>query len=272
MKTTLSQAYPVFHYTGSLNEDHRLFFFEHGFLHLSNFLASYEVEKIKSEIVTSQQQLLAEQAEKINGVPIIKGHDCDGNPMIHRLPFSSHYSEKLASLVQSDRIAPFLSLIEEGRIGEIENDGVITNQYFNHEGSKMKQLGWHTDGARSFVNGEKVLPMINVGLHLSDCTRAQGGLRVLAGTHKQPLLKMIFGKAQGIDRRECKDEISIETKAGDLTLHYGSLWHRAAKATVTGPESYRIAVYFQIINGPFRPKDENSKSPFLHKLRKLSGL
>lgn len=272
--STLTQAppYPIFTFKGEMTPEQIAFYRLEGFIHFRGFLEPAEVEALKNGFCQMQRQVIEEGHEKINGVPIIYGIDHKGQKAIHRMPFSTFYHEKLKSLIYGPRFSNFLTLIPEARISDVENDGVIVNQYFNTEHSRMKELGWHTDGLRSVVNGGKLVPMINVGIHLTDSTPAHGGLRVLPRTHNQSILSMIFSKAQGLNRRPDSCEVVVATQAGDVTLHDGRMWHRAAKSEMIGPESYRLVSYYQIINGRYQPKDANSRTPMLHRLRQLFKL
>jgi ectoine hydroxylase-related dioxygenase (phytanoyl-CoA dioxygenase family) len=117
---------------------------------------------------------------------------------------------------------------------------------------------------RDLFAGFRLDPMVNVGISLDDSPREKGGLRVLPGSHKQNMYDFLFRKKHIIDNRDDKDEFAVETKAGDLTVHHGRVWHRAALATVKGAASKRRMMYFPIIAGKFKPKSEKSKTPIYH--------
>jgi ectoine hydroxylase-related dioxygenase (phytanoyl-CoA dioxygenase family) len=76
----------------------------------------------------------------------------------------------------------------------MKKDGLVFNHYINAQNSKFSQMGWHTDSPRDLFLGQKILPMLNVGIHLDDCPMSNGGLRVLPGTQNQSVLKLLFGK------------------------------------------------------------------------------
>jgi hypothetical protein len=56
-----------------------------------------------------------------------------------------------------------------------------------------------------------------------------------------------------------------------VTVHDGRLWHRVARATVTGDASQRRTLYVPYLKGPYEPKDEGSPTPFYHRLQRLTG-
>ena len=118
--------------------------------------------------------------------------------------------------------------------------------------------------------------MLNVGLHLDDCSADNGGLRLIPGSHRQGFRDMCFRKLYFLDHRDDDEEIVVETEAGDLTVHDGRLWHRVAQSSRTGPASLRRSMYIPYLTGPYEPKSDNSRTPPYHfagmALRKLKAL
>src|ERR1041385_4733463 len=81
----------------------------------------------------------------------------------------------------------------------------------------------HTDCPRDLFFGQRIMPMLNVGIHLDDCSYDNGGLRVLLGTHKQNILGVLFGKRYYTHNPD-KKEVGFNITAGDLTVHDGRIW------------------------------------------------
>lgn len=71
-------------------------------------------------------------------------------------------------------------------------------------------MGWHTDSPRDLFMGQKIMPMLNVGIHLDTCMFENGGLRVLPGTHKQGMFKLLFGKKYFIDNNDDPREVGFD--------------------------------------------------------------
>jgi ectoine hydroxylase-related dioxygenase (phytanoyl-CoA dioxygenase family) len=188
--------------------------------------------------------------------------------MIQRMCFLSLYSEPLHEMLQDPRIKALVGLLYpyEGRIGENEKDGLILNHYVRLPESNFTQMGWHTDSPRDLFLGQKIMPMLNVGIHLDDTPFQNGGLRVLPGTHKQGVLRLLFGKKYFIDNNPDRREIGFDVQAGDLTVHDGRIWHRAALSPLYGDASRRRVMYVPVVTGKYMPKDANSKTPFYHRL------
>ncbi|MEI9934979.1 MAG: phytanoyl-CoA dioxygenase family protein [Ferruginibacter sp.] len=114
--------------------------------------------------------------------------------------------------------------------------------------------------------GHKIMPMLNVGIHLDDCSYEDGGLRVIPGTHKQGFFKLMFGKKYFIDNNTDPNEVGLDISAGDLTVHDGRMWHRAQQSPYFGERSRRRVMYVPVVTGKFRPKNQDSKTPFYHRL------
>jgi ectoine hydroxylase-related dioxygenase (phytanoyl-CoA dioxygenase family) len=81
--------------------------------------------------------------------------------------------------------------------------------------------------------------MLNVGMHLDACPIENGGLRVLPGTHKQGVLRLLFRKKYFIDNNPDPREVGFDIDSGDLTVHDGRIWHRAQQSPFEGAASRR---------------------------------
>ena len=243
------------------------FFDEHGVIIFRNFLTQEKVDLFKQEIKRIEALWLDEKKEKINGIPLKFGKTETGELTIQRLCFSSLYSQALHQLLQDDRLNALVEFLQpyEGRIGENEKDGLVINNYINSPNSSFTQMGWHTDSPRDLFLGQKIMPMLNVGIHLDTCLFENGGLRVLPGTHKQNMFKLLFGKKYFVDNSDDKKEIGFDIYSGDLTVHDGRTWHRVKQSPLTGEASRRRVMYIPIITGKYKPKHEKSKTPFYHK-------
>lgn len=234
-----------------------------GFLHIQNYISAKEVEEIIQAQAVIEKQWIAENKQEMFGVPILYGKDVDGKTMIHRSPFMSlntSYFEKSGLI---DRLKQLIEVVgEEFRIGEKENDGAVFNHYLKKEGEESrKKLGWHTDSGRDFWVLEKPKLYYNIGLHLDDCPKSKGGLRLLLGSHLQSISSMLFKKWHFIDHRQDKKEYCVEAKAGDLTIHDARIWHRVAECSEYGEASRRRVLYFPFVRGEIKEKTENSKPP-----------
>jgi phytanoyl-CoA hydroxylase len=244
------------------------FFNKNGFIIFKNFISRATVDLFISEINRIEKQWLEAGIDKINGIPLKFGIDENEQKMIQRFCFLSQYSDILHEFLQDPRLiaatgflAPF-----DGRIAETEKDGLILNSYIRTPKSKFTQMGWHTDSPRDIFMGQRIMPMLNVGIHLDTCKYENGGLRVLPGTHKQGLFKLLFRKKYFVDNTPDPKEVGFDIDAGDLTIHDGRIWHRAQQSDKFGEESRRRVMYVPVVTGKYRPKSKDSKTPFYHRL------
>jgi phytanoyl-CoA hydroxylase len=262
---------PHFYFGESITNGQLEFFNKHGIIQFKNFIDKKTVLHFLKETEHVQKELLDSNIKKVNGIPLKFGTDINGSKLIQRIAFTSFYSEKLRAFLTERKLEKILNLMGpyEGRIDENEKDGLVFNHYVNSAESKFTQLGWHTDSPRDLFLGSRILPMLNIGLHLDDCHSDNGGLRVIPGTHKQGLLKMLFRKKYFIDNKPDRNEVGFDIEAGDLTVHDGRLWHRVQQSRLTGEASRRRVLYFPAITGAYRPKNETSATPFYHKLAQI---
>ena len=259
---------PEFVLGDKVTPEQAAFFHTNGVIVFRNVLKPETVAFFIEELNRIEKLLLKEGVDKINGVPLKFGKDHDGSTIIQRLCFLSNYSATFHEFMKDQRLVSLLELLApyEGRIAENEKDGLILNHYVRTPESKFSQMGWHTDSPRDLFLGQKIMPMLNVGIHLDPCPFESGGLRVLPGTHTQGVLRLLFKKKYFIDNNPDAREIGFDINPGDLTVHDGRIWHRAQQSPFVGEASRRRVMYVPIITGKYMPKDENSKTPFYHRL------
>lgn len=243
------------------------FFDTNGYILFKGFLTPEKVAEIKDEVNRVEKNWLKEGVEKINGVPVKFGKDEAGNKIVQRYCFLSQHSDVLHQLVQSTamHLMPGFLHPYQGRIAEDEKDGLVLNNYLRTPESKFTHMGWHTDSPRDLFMGGRIMPMLNVGIHLDDCPFVNGGLRVIPGTHKQSFLKLMFGKKYYVDKDADPREVGFNINAGDLTVHDGRIWHRVEQSPFTGIKSQRRVMYIPVVTGKYQPKTKDSKTPFYHR-------
>lgn len=242
----------------------------HGFLIFDQVASRDEIQRIASEVDRVQAAWLAEGRTSVFGIPLFVGKGVDGEPFVNRFAFASVFSDVIREFVRDPRFEPIRGLVgQDARVGDAEKDGVVINRYLNIEGSGYPRLGWHTDGLRDLFYGRMPLRMLNIGLHLDDCPADNGGLRLIPGSHNQGFWDMCFRKVYFVSHAPDPREIVIETRAGDLTVHDGRLWHRVAQSSRVGAASLRRSMYVPYLTGPYEPKNESSPMPLYHKLGML---
>ncbi|MFN7791549.1 MAG: phytanoyl-CoA dioxygenase, partial [Cyclobacteriaceae bacterium] len=169
---TSKNPYPEFTLGESLTKDQIEFFEKNGFIHFKNFISKEMVDILLRDAEKIQDEWVSQGYKMINGVPIKYGTDITGKTIVQRFAFLNQHSTVFADLLKDIRLKALFSLIgtEDCRIGETEKDGLVFNHYINTEESNYTQLGWHTDALRDVFQGQKILPMLNVGIHMDTST------------------------------------------------------------------------------------------------------
>jgi ectoine hydroxylase-related dioxygenase (phytanoyl-CoA dioxygenase family) len=266
-------TYKKFELGSELTQEQQDFFEKWGFIHFKNFISKEKVADIIKGAESVQTKWIAENRELVNGVPVKYGRDIDGTKIVQRYAFASLFSPVLHDFLKDERFKSLFPLLGKKvlnpRVGEYEKDGLVLNHYINSEFSTFSQMGWHTDSLRDVFYGKKIMPMLNVGVHLDNCSPANGGLRLIPSTHKQTLRKLLFRKKYFLDYEPDPEEIGLTVEAGDLTVHDGRLWHRVALSELTGEISRRRVMYVPFITGKFKPRNEKSKPRFYQRFMYL---
>lgn len=268
-----SSNYPLFYLDSVLTQEQKDFFEKNGFIHFKNFISKETVSLILAESEKIQKDWIETDRKSVNGVPIKYGIDVDGKKIVQRFAFTNHFSPVLNDLLKDERFKALFDLIgtDDCRIGENEKDGLVFNHYVNTTESNFSQMGWHTDALRDIFYGNKVMPMLNVGIHLDYSSTDNGGLRLLPGTHNKGMRTLLFKKLYFVNNKADKREIGLSVEPGDLTIHDGRLWHRVAQSPFVGEKSRRRVMYVPIITGKFQPKTEESKPLLYQRLMAITN-
>lgn len=252
--------YPLFQLTEKLSREQKDFFEAYGFIHFRPFISEEMVNEILRESERVQREWIANDVKMINGVPIKYGVDVDGSRIVQRFAFLNQHSTLIANFLKDIRFVALFELIgaPDCRVGINEKDGLVLNHYINTNGSNYSQLGWHTDSLRDVFYGQKIMPMLNVGIHLDRSYTDNGGLRLLPGTHNKGIKTILFGKRY-LDNKPDQNEIGLNVEPGDLTVHDGRLWHRVAQSPYIGEKSRRRVMYVPIVTGKKIERTQESK-------------
>lgn len=241
---------------------------QHGFIVFGGVVAPEEIRELMAELDRINDEWAAAGKTEHFGIPIVWGRDGDDRPYVQRFCFTSLFSERWRAFVHDPRFDPIRALVgSDVRVGDREKDGVVVNRYLQTPGSVVRDLGWHTDGLRDLFYGRMPARMLNVGVHFDRCTAAEGGLRLIPGTHRQGFASMCFRKLYFLSHAPDPDEIVIETEPGDLTVHDGRLWHRVARGRGNDPAAVRRTMYVPYLTDPVvELKHDGSPTPAYHRL------
>jgi len=254
----------------TLTQEQKAFFHENGIIHFPRFISKDTVAQLWKACEGVQDKWRAAGTKVVNGIPIKWGTDIDGKRIVQRYAFTNQHSPIIAEFLRDPRFSTLLDFVgPAARLGINEKDGMVVNHYINNDKSNFFRMGWHTDSIRDLFLGKKILPMLNVGIHLDDQDPSHGGLRILPGTHRQNLWNFLFRKKSVVDHKPDKNEVAFNIEAGDLTIHDGRCWHRVEQSTLTGEASRRRVMYIPIIAGNYSPKNADSTMPFYHRFSHL---
>lgn len=269
---TVNGTYPRFTLGAQLTDEQKAFFDTYGFIHFKKFVDRETVAEMLKESQRVQDQWISEGRKMVNGVPIKFGTDVDGKTIVQRFAFLNHFAPIFEEFLKDPRLKALFEFIgaPDSRIGENEKDGLVFNHYVNTANSNFSQLGWHTDALRDIFYGNKIMPMLNVGLHFDLSSPENGGLRILPGTHNKGIRTLLFRKVYYLSNKADKKEIGLSVEPGDLTVHDGRIWHRVAQSPFVGEKSRRRVMYIPIISGKYQPRDENSKPLFYQRFQSLT--
>lgn len=264
--------YPLFTLGEKITDEQRRFFDAYGFLHFRPFISKEMVSDILKESERVQAEWIAEDRKLVHGVPVKYGKDIDGKKIVQRFAFLNQYSPLLADFLKDKRFEALFDLIgaPDCRIGINEKDGLVFNHYINTDQSNYSQLGWHTDSLRDVFYGQRIMPMLNVGVHLDRSYTDNGGLRLLPGTHNRGIKTILFHKMY-FGNKPDENEVGLNVEPGDLTIHDGRLWHRVAQSPYSGETSRRRVMYVPIISGKVIQKTEESKPRFYQRFMALTN-
>ncbi|MCS6980861.1 MAG: phytanoyl-CoA dioxygenase family protein [Flavobacteriales bacterium] len=269
----MKTSHTVFTLGNVLTEEQKNFFEQYGYLHFRQFISREKVAEVLEDLRRVEEYILKNGIKRIRGVPLKFGYDIDQKPIVQRLAFTSLFSPVVAQILSDKRLEALFALLgcqqNNCRIGTLEKDGVVYNHYVHCANSGFSRLGWHTDALRDVFYFKKLMPMLNVGLHLDDFPAIRGGLRLIPGTHNQSTWHTLFRKKYFISHQPDPEEIGLDILAGDLTVHDGRLWHRVERSSVTGEESRRRVMYIPFVTGKFKPRKENARPKLYQYLYKF---
>ncbi len=131
-----------------------------------------------------------------------------------------------------DLVGPFLQL---------DNLTLAAFPSVSKEEAEGRVSGWHRDrwGSMSTGNYERPLSM-NAICYLQDLTDAYGPLRVIPGSHIEPVQIVADGK-----ELPHPDELLVHMKAGDVVLTHNRLLHSGTPNT-SGERRFFFSVYYNV--------------------------
>lgn len=159
-----------------------------------------------------------------------------GDEVVTRINYLGRHSELLQELSFEARLTALSHLADPAlRVCDDRLDGPMV--FVKHAGvvKGNGDLNWHTDDG---IGGHPVMcPLLQVGIQLDVASPANGQLRVLAGSHRYTKHWISWGEEGDLP------VVALETRPGDVTLHYGDTMHTTPAPT--SPDAGRRALYYK---------------------------
>jgi hypothetical protein len=197
-----------------------------GFICVQNVFESKEIEKMRLEV--NHRRKVASLDDKRSWWAT----DERGEEHCCRVTYLNHGSELFSALPYDQRLLDLAKLSEQPLVPTPEHgDGVSVVIKVPEVAQGLSDLPWHRDCG---MGGHPLLcPGLNMGIQLDAATAETGQLKFLPGSN-----------AYGGGANYASDSrlvIPIDTKSGDVTIHYGHTLHMAPPPT--GSSNFRKTVY-----------------------------
>lgn len=162
--------------------------------------------------------------------------DAVGVEVVTRINYLGRHSDVLQQHCFDERLTALAALAgDDLRVCDDRLDGPMVFIKHSEVVKGNGDLGWHTDDG---LGGHPVMcPLLQVGIQLDVADPANGQLMVLAGSHRCTKHWLAWGAEGDLPL------VRIETRPGDVTLHFGDTLHSTPPPTATG--AGRRALYYK---------------------------
>jgi hypothetical protein len=201
-----------------------------GFVHVKSVFSEFELASLQSEL------------ERVRDLLDPGTGDCwwsttsSGEQVVTRINYLDRWSEVLRDAGFDERIARLGRLLgPQFRYCVDRLDGPMAFIKNSNVAQGLGDLQWHQDDG---LGGHPIMcPLMQVGLQLDAANARNGQIWVLAGSHEYTKHPMMWGDEAG------KPVVRIVTEPGDVTVHYGDLFHTTPPPT--GAKAGRRVLYFK---------------------------
>lgn len=200
----------------------------HGFLHLEGVFTADEVAALSADVESARAS-----ARPDDGASWWATQE-DGSEVCCRVIYLGRKSSLIAGLGDDPRLRRIGALGGEGLAPENDClDGVSVVIKNPDVTAGLSDLPWHRDCG---LGGHPVLcPSVAIGIQLDRASAETGQLHFVSGSHRGSSHPLKPGD------EEHQPVVAIDTKPGDVTVHFGHVLHAAPRPTGTGP--FRRAMY-----------------------------
>lgn len=212
------------------DDDLRTFLEVAGFLHVRGAFTPQEVATYGEEL------------DRVRGLLTPGEGDCwwstttDGSQVVTRMNYLDRFSDLLREMAFEPRIQRLGRLLgDQFRVCDDRLDGPMAFVKNSNVAQGLGDLQWHQDDG---LGGHPVMcPLMQIGVQLDRADPDNGQLWVLAGSHRYTNHPMAWGEEEG------HPVVRFVTEPGDVTIHYGDIFHTTPPPT--GPNAGRRVLYYK---------------------------
>ena len=228
-----------------LTQEQRNFYDENGYLGVEAVLTEEEIaalQRVTDEFVEKSREV----TEHTDIFDLEPGHTV-ANPRVRRIKNPCLYHTVYDQTLRHPKILDIVAeLIEPG----IRYNGHKLNMKYPEFGSPVE---WHQDWAFYPHTNDDLLA---VGVVIDDMTVENGALMILPGSHKGPTLNhhqdgAFVGAVTDSDFTP-EGAVSLELKAGGISIHHVRALHGSAPNTSTKPRRLMLAQYCAVDAWPLK--------------------
>jgi ectoine hydroxylase-related dioxygenase (phytanoyl-CoA dioxygenase family) len=226
---------------------------QHGFVVLRDLLSDELMDRMETECVRAQQQVVAGELPERYGSTVFLDDAAKAEKFANYVEYVNELSpaaveaatHPVLEAVMSELLGPDCWFNDASRFGVVYQDARPGQE------SGYTRIGWHTDWQAA--PNLDIWPSTAFTFHLDATSPANGFLRVVPGSHLWATpapYRNINNAAVPDDARptggytdtappfpmplgfdKIRGEIPVYTERGDIILHDAYLWHSAARAT-----------------------------------------
>jgi Phytanoyl-CoA dioxygenase (PhyH) len=204
------------------DEELRAFLEENGFLHVRGVFTPDEIAVLDGRVEGARAA-----AQPDDGHSWWATH-ADGTDVCCRLIYLADLVPGIAALADDPRLRRLAALGGDGLAPELDClDGVSVVIKHPEISAGLADLPWHRDCG---LGGHPVLcPSVGIGIQLDRASAETGQLHFLAGSHRGSSHPLKPGE------EATQPVVAIDTEPGDVTVHFGHVFHAAPPPTGDGP-------------------------------------
>jgi Phytanoyl-CoA dioxygenase (PhyH) len=215
---------------GDAEDDMREFLATMGYLHVRAVFSPEEVAFFGAEVERCR-------AHTMPGDPFSWWSvNASSKEFVTRINYLDRFSRALLELAHDPRLARLARLASpDVRVCDDRLDGPMVFIKNANVVQGNGDLVWHVDDG---IGGHPVMcPLIQCGIQLDPASAANGQLMLLAGSHRYAKHWIAWGEEGDLP------VVALETRPGDLTVHYGDTMH--STPAPTADDAGRRALYYK---------------------------